>query len=50
MIRWFQFVPHARIAAFEAIGWKLKGDAGAHHSVWSVVMVWEGEGNPPQPQ
>lgn len=49
MIRWFQYVPHARVEAFQALGWVAKGPAPGAHGEWSVVMEWKGAGEPPQP-
>ena len=48
-IRWFRYVPHARIAEFEAKGWRFAADLGPTHGRWSVMMEYCGEdaGAPP---
>lgn len=36
---WLQYVPHARIAEFEANGWRVVSSLRqCHHGVWSVLM------------
>ncbi len=47
----FHYVPHADVPRFTQQGWKpLKGLNGTHHGVYSVLMEWTGEGEPPNVQ
>jgi hypothetical protein len=50
MIRLYHYVRHADIPAFEAAGWRVDCDLGPTHGLWSVLMRWDGEGEPPQLQ
>ena len=43
---WYRYVRHADRAAYEAAGWVFAGSMG-HHDVYSVLMRWTGEGEPP---
>ena len=46
---WLRYVPHGDVAAFEAKGWKRRaGLSGTHHGVFSVMMEWRGDGEPPK--
>lgn len=45
----FRFVSHNRVEAFTAAGWIDRGPSPGHHGAHSRVMVWEGEGDPPDP-
>lgn len=39
-----QYVPHARVAEFEAMGWRVVSELSrSHHGVWSVLMRKDGE-------
>ena len=47
MITYFRYVPHAQVAAYEAKGWTKTGSLdGTSHGQWSVLMMWEGHGEP----
>ncbi len=48
MISWFRYVRHADVAAYEANGWAFAADLGPTHGHWSVLMIWTGEGDPPE--
>lgn len=38
---WFRYVPHASVAAYEAIGWVAHdGLEGTSHGHWSVLMEY----------
>ncbi len=32
--------------ALEALGWKVAPQRKSHHSKWSILMIWDGEGEP----
>jgi hypothetical protein len=45
---WLRYVPHKRVAEHLANGWRVADDfAGTHHGAHAVLMVWEGEDDPP---
>ena len=44
-----RYIPHELRAAYEAIGWEWVADMPGHHAVWSVLMMWKGEGEPRNP-
>lgn len=47
MIQWLRYVSHAEVESFKAQGWVLSNDLkGTHHGVFSVIMVWTGQGVP----
>lgn len=46
MISWLRYVRHADRPAYEARGWVLASDLGPTHGLWSVLMLWAGEGDP----
>ena len=47
MISYFRFVPLHQVGSFLAQGWTIDDDlAGTSHGVWSVLMRYEGEGEP----
>lgn len=43
---WLRYVLHADVKSFEAKGWKLHSTMQRHHGNYSVLMQWEGEGEP----
>ena len=46
--RWFRYVAKAHVAEYEAAGWRVVPLAGvSHHDVYSVIMEWMGQGDPP---
>ena len=45
-ITFHRYVRHADIPAFEAKGWRVECDLGPVHGVYSVMMVFTGEGDP----
>lgn len=47
MIRYFRYVPHHRVAEYEANGWRI-ADAlkDCHHGAHAVLMQWEGPDAP----
>lgn len=47
MISWFRYVRHADRAAYESAGWVFAADLGMPHCLYSVLMRWGGEGEPP---
>lgn len=49
MIRWLRYVTHARVPAFEALGWVNRGPLLNHMGIYSVVMEWPHESDPPEP-
>lgn len=46
MTTWFRYVRHADVAGFEAKGWRTVNANIGHHSTYSVLMQWEGAGEP----
>jgi hypothetical protein len=44
-----RFVPHEKVASYEALGWIARDATPGSHGVYSRVMKWEGEGEPPEP-
>jgi hypothetical protein len=46
MIRWFRYVRYAEVPAYEASGWRFAADLGPTHGSYSVLMQWEGDGEP----
>jgi hypothetical protein len=49
LLQYVRYVPHELRAAYEAIGWVWVADMPWHHSAWSVLMMWRGEGEPREP-
>lgn len=47
MISWFHYVRHADVPVFEREGWIVWRDLGPTHGLWSVLMKWTGEDDPP---
>lgn len=47
-----RYVPHSRVAAYEAAGWiKHDGFTGTHHGEYSVMMEWLlDKGDPVEPR
>lgn len=44
---WLRYVPHAQILRFLATGWAISDELhGTNHGEYSVLMIWEGEGEP----
>lgn len=33
--------------ALEKLGWKVAPQRRSHHSKWAILMIWDGEGEPP---
>lgn len=47
MITYFRYVPHAQVADYTARGWTATYALdGTSHGQWSVLMQWEGFGEP----
>lgn len=47
MITWLHYVPHSKVDAFKATGWTVSNDlSGTHHGKYSVIMIWQGAGEP----
>lgn len=44
---WLRYVPHAQLLRFLATGWAISDELhGTNHGEYSVLMIWEGEGEP----
>ena len=44
---WLRYVPHSQILLYLAKGWSISDDlVGTNHGNWSVLMKWDGEGEP----
>lgn len=38
-------------AELQALGWTLgQNEAPMHHNFWALLLVWEGDGEPPMPE
>lgn len=46
----FRYVPHAMVRNYELLGWKDRGYVPGHHGVWSRIMIWQGKGEPIEPE
>lgn len=50
MVSHFRYVVHKLIPDYEALGWENTGDLrGTHHSEYADLMMWSGDGDPPEP-
>jgi len=50
-ITWTKFVLHTEVEAYREAGWITAGDLrGTPHGHWSVIMKWNGEGEPVVPK
>ena len=49
IISWLRYVTHARIAAYEALGWTDLGAIPGHHGAYSNLMEWTKDGPPVEP-
>lgn len=43
---WLRYVLHADVPAYEAKGWRVHAQLGGNHGNYSILMIWEGEGEP----
>lgn len=44
---WFKYVRHSEILVYLARGWSISDELhGTSHGNWSVLMRWDGEGEP----
>ncbi len=44
---WLRYVPHPQMLQFLARGWAISDELhGTSHGNYSVLMVWEGDGEP----
>lgn len=47
MIQWLRYVPHHQMLIALAKGWQIRDELHeTSHGNWSVLMIWEGEGEP----
>jgi hypothetical protein len=46
MIRWYRYARWEDVASWETKGWKIEAELGVPHGLWSVLMIWTGEGDP----
>lgn len=46
---YMRYVPHEAVASYEAVGWRAIAPTPGAHGVYSTLMKWEGEGEPPAP-
>lgn len=47
MISYFQYVPHHSVNDFISRGWVIADTfADIHHGAYSILMKWEGHGEP----
>lgn len=45
----FRYVPHALVRTYELLGWKDCGFSPGSHGCHSRVMIWQGKGEPREP-
>jgi hypothetical protein len=51
MIKYFRYVVHSLIPAYEALGWVRHSSLdGCRHGDHASLMEWKGEGEPREPQ
>jgi hypothetical protein len=43
---YLRYVTHEDVPAFEAKGWRKHSDMQRHHGHYSILMIWEGDGEP----
>lgn len=46
MIRWYRYARWHDVPKWDGQGWKVEADLGLPHGVYSVLMIWTGEGEP----
>ena len=47
--QWLSYVPGSRIEEFLSVGWRpIEFGDFVHHDAYSTIMIWGGEGNPPE--
>ncbi len=37
-------------AEMQALGWQVGQDTFYHHNAYALLLVWEGDGEPPMPE
>jgi hypothetical protein len=46
-VTWLRYVPHSLRSEYEAKGWVISNEMeDTNHGQWSVLMIYEGEGDP----
>ena len=45
-VQFFKYVRHSDVETYESNGWAFHADLGPVHGSYSVLMVWNGEGEP----
>jgi hypothetical protein len=48
-VAYYRYVTHSRRASYEAVGWLPTAVLEGHHGYWSVLMMWDGDGEPQEP-
>jgi len=43
---WLCYVTFDDVQKYEAKGWKVHSAIGGNHQHYSILMIWEGEGEP----
>jgi hypothetical protein len=43
---WLCYVTFEDVSDYEAKGWRVYGPLGGNHGHYSVLMIWEGQGEP----
>jgi hypothetical protein len=47
VLHWLRYVPHSLRSEYEAKGWVISNEMeDTNHGQWSVLMIYEGEGDP----
>ena len=46
----YRYVNHARVSAYEALGWRDLGPVAGSHGYWSRLMFHEAQDEPPEPR
>lgn len=45
---YLRYVPYDDIEAWQAKGWRVLGGMYGHHAAFAVLMVFSGDGEPPE--
>ncbi len=44
--QWLCYVTFEDVTDYEAKGWRVSGPLGGNHGHYSILMIWEGQGEP----
>ena len=43
---WLCYVTFDDVPSYEAKGWRVRSTLGGNHQHYSILMIWEGDGEP----